>query len=198
MVDRVVMLCPPGADGPNCVQPQPFNFSETIIDSLSYIGLREDSKVDTNTPLEIIRHFADGQSYGDAFVWAWSFGLLVWVLVFIYGLSRAFSEDFLPSWHDVMVVLRKCIYIISFVYIVSTSSVLLNDTQPLTVAEFVKFVLWLVSIVVLAFSTFVYVEVCWTVGRPIYNFLYDRSSVLCAIFGAAGICGALYLWGVIH
>lgn len=198
MARMVDLMCQPGVDDPGCVTPQTMDFSQGVVDALTSIGLTESTKIDTNTPLSIIRHFANGQTYTDAFSWAWSFDLLVWVLFFIYGASRLTSNDFAPTWPSVLGVVRRCVYAITTVYLVSTSSVLLNDTQPLDAAQFVKFVLWMVSVVTLSLATFIYVEVAWLVGKPVQNFFDERSSLFGALAAMGLIGAALYLWAFIH
>lgn len=198
MARHADLMCKPGVEDPGCVAPQVMDFSQGVVDALTSIGLTESTKIDTNTPLSIIRHFADGQTYADAFRWAWSFDLLVWALFFIYGASRLASNDFAPTWSSVLGTMRRCAYVVTLVYAVSTSSVLINETQPLDVAQFVKFVLWMVSVVSLSLSTFVYVEMLWLVGKPVYDLFDERSSLFGALATMVLICAALYLWAFIH
>ncbi|MBF0169049.1 MAG: hypothetical protein HQL45_15610 [Alphaproteobacteria bacterium] len=157
---------------------------EHIQSILSYLGLAESTPIDSNTPLNIIRHLAHNLSYDDALSWATNFVANNWGYVAVYFfLLRSFRGAQFGIPFNPAHALARAIglfklgaALVAIVYGLSAASVLLKNVIPLTTSEFIIFCCWAVS----AWATYVLLD--WLSGFVWYGVDILRRS-LWGLFG---------------
>lgn len=164
--------CFPGPDAPDCPPLEPWpSFNEAIVQALNALGLSEKSPVDSNTPLDIIRHLASEQDYYGALTWAtdgrmlWALGILFVIAKIGFAMNRASNQTLVLSgiWY-LPAFLRTALWATLLVYGWSTASVLLTDVKPLMARELIMFAIWSFSTVLASAIAIAAVEVIWIVG----------------------------------
>lgn len=152
----------PGVECP----PEP-TFSEQVVDFLRAIGLSEADPVDSNTPLNIIRHLAAGQDYSGAIWWAIDWGpvLLLGCAYLVSKLHGRHPLEAIKGWFG------TALWVTLVVYGWTTASVLLTDVKPLLLREFVVFGLWALSVAFAASGAVLAVEIIRWGGMALASIL---------------------------
>lgn len=183
-------LCLPGPDVPDCPPLTPSTtLEEDIAEILRGLGLNESSAVDSNTPLNVIRHLSAQQTYGDAIGWASQSTLLaiaLFIMLFAVKISTLINRCsgemvVFSSMRGVMSVYRICLWAVLTIYALSTASVLLNEITPLRVREFLIFAAWAGSVLWLSAKMAALVEavvLAWGVMSAVVAWLADRARAI--------------------
>lgn len=198
-------FCLPTSLKPECISVEPSkSLNENIADFLSFIGLTPERSIDSNTPLDIIRHFSEQQTYNQAFDWASNNFLAVTVCIVLYAFFRFWQAvlqtyDISVVWGEPIGIVRRTFYICLGIYGISSASVLLNDTVPLNAEDFIKSCLWVLSVAYLLLKAHFFVQalggvLVWVDLRNSWGI----SKFIKIIFTVAILNGAGWLWFRMH
>lgn len=157
---------PCGIDA-NAICPPAATFQDEIVSLLQAVGLSELSEIGSNTPLDVIRHFARVQNYDYslALFWATDSTLLLYVLGGVLALEK-FALFANGRWMPgdlfrlyTFAVGRFVIWGMLGIFGWSAASQLLTGITPLIAREYMMASLWIISIALTALLAMLFVEV---------------------------------------
>lgn len=185
----------------NALSPTPSTLNEDIYNFLEFIGLNEESLIDSNTPLNIIRHFAGEQSYELALCAAFDSTLLTGVILIIFTMYRVSvlvnGGGFDHIFSSIFNVWVRILILIVSVYGFSSASILMHETNPLSARDFTIFVLWSISLGLLATKAIIHIEVFWTISaflRQKAEEQYGIISLILLFVMSFVIISGVYFW----